>query len=372
MMLRSFECTLFGPTGFGRALVPPHTQMSFFKPKTSEKSKNDPSKLPWTEKYRPKSLKDVGGQDSIVGVLEKTLHSDNLPHMLFYGPPGTGKTSTILALAKDLYGPELFKSRVLELNASDDRGISVVRDKIKNFSRTTVASASEEYKAKYPAPDFKIIILDEADMMTQDAQSALRRTMESYAKITRFCLVCNYVTRIIDPLASRCSKFRFKELNTQSALDRLDHICRSENLKLESDNVLTNLLELSNGDLRRSITLLQSAAGMAPNGISSNVINELNGSIPEKVIRTFIDSLKSGNQRNVEYVVRDIVMDGYSVSQLIEQLHDILMYDVSVSNIAKTKIAQAFSVADRRLTDGSDEHIELLNVATQATIALKD
>ncbi|KAI5285715.1 Subunit of heteropentameric Replication factor C (RF-C), partial [Ascosphaera atra] len=126
--------------------------------------------------------------------------------MLFYGPPGTGKTSTILALAKSLFGPSLYRSRILELNASDERGIGIVREKVKDFARTQLSHPpnSAEYKAKYPCPPFKIIILDEADSMTQDAQSALRRTMERYSRLTRFCLVCNYVTRIIDPVASRC------------------------------------------------------------------------------------------------------------------------------------------------------------------------
>jgi replication factor C subunit 2/4 len=184
--------------------------------------------------------------------------------MLFYGPPGTGKTSTVLALAKQLYGPELFKTRVLELNASDERGISIVREKVKDFARMQLSNppsgpAGEEYRKKYPCPPYKIIVLDEADSMTQDAQSALRRTMETYSKITRFCLVCNYVTRIIDPLASRCSKFRFKSLDEGNAGKRLEDIARLEDVKLD-DGVVTTLLRCSEGDLRKAITFLQSAA----------------------------------------------------------------------------------------------------------------
>ncbi|PWN49479.1 P-loop containing nucleoside triphosphate hydrolase protein, partial [Violaceomyces palustris] len=184
---------------------------------------------PWVEKYRPKTIDEVTAQEHIVSVLKKTLLSSNLPHMLFYGPPGTGKTSTILALARQLFGPELIKTRVLELNASDERGINVVREKIKNFAKLAVTNP----KVGYPCPPFKIIILDEADSMTQDAQSALRRIMEQYSKITRFCLVCNYVTRIIEPLASRCSKFRFRMLDTESTRKRLEMIAKAEEVEFE-------------------------------------------------------------------------------------------------------------------------------------------
>lgn len=222
---------------------------------------------PWVEKYRPKSLNDVSSQEHTIKVLTQTIKSGNLPHMLFYGPPGTGKTSTILALAKELYGPNLYKSRVLELNASDERGISIVREKIKNFARLTISNPTKEDLQNYPCPPYKIIILDEADSMTNDAQSALRRTMENYAGITRFVLICNYITRIIDPITSRCSKFRFKLLNNENAQLRLKYIGQQENLRFESENnehqVIQELLKISGGDLRKAITYLQSAAKLS-------------------------------------------------------------------------------------------------------------
>ena len=198
---------------------------------------------------RPKTLDDVTSQDHTVTILRRTLQSANLPHMLFYGPPGTGKTSTVLALAKQLYGPDLIKTRVLELNASDERGISIVREKVKDFARmqlsnTPAGPAGVEYKKRYPCPPYKIIILDEADSMTQDAQSALRRTMETYSKITRFCLICNYVTRIIDPLASRCSKFRFKALEGGNARGRLSDIAGREGVKMEDGVVDLSLIHI--------------------------------------------------------------------------------------------------------------------------------
>merc|ERR1719184_169645 len=172
-----------------------------------------------------------------------SLESANLPHLLFYGPPGTGKTSTILAVSRELYGPALMKSRVLELNASDERGINVIRHKVKNFARVSVG-ITKDHDPKYPCPPYKIIILDEADSMTRDAQSALRRTMEKEGKSTKFCLICNYVSRIIEPLTSRCAKFRFKPLSNDILVKRLNHISEQESVKV-SEDALEALIETS-------------------------------------------------------------------------------------------------------------------------------
>jgi replication factor C subunit 2/4 len=177
--------------------------------------------VPWVEKYRPEKVDDVAHQDAVVKTLKTSIIQGNLPHLLFHGPPGTGKTTTILAVARELYGPELYRSRILELNASDERGISVVREKVKTFAQGAVGG---QKTPGYPCPRFKLIILDEADTMTPDAQSALRRIMEAYSRVTRFCLICNYVTRVIEPLASRCAKFRFKALPIDSMISRLEHI----------------------------------------------------------------------------------------------------------------------------------------------------
>jgi replication factor C subunit 2/4 len=266
--------------------------------------------------------------------------------MLFYGPPGTGKTSTILALAKSLFGPVLYRTRILELNASDERGINIVRVKIKDFARTQLSQPSgldANYRAQYPCPPFKIIILDEADSMTQDAQSALRRTMEQYSRITRFCLVCNYVTRIIDPLASRCSKFRFKSLDGVAAGDRLEVIAKAENLQLE-DGVIETLIRCSEGDLRRAITYMQSAARLvratgstqahdndtemtdadAPRLITTRTIEEIAGVVPESVLDKLMHAMKpkkvGSAYEAVSAVVTDIVADGWSATQILTQV----------------------------------------------------
>ena len=280
--------------------------------------------------------------------------------MLFYGPPGTGKTSTILALAKELYGPEMFRSRVLELNASDERGISIVREKVKDFARMQLSNPPPDYKDRYPCPPYKIIILDEADSMTQDAQSALRRTMETYSKITRFCLICNYVTRIIDPLASRCSKFRFKSLDQGNAKKRLEDIAENEHVKLEPGAV-DALITCSEGDLRKAITFLQSAARLVgavkssqskANGLSKKrkvveydedegvmdvdvdgdddkmvtvrSIEEIAGVIPNDVVDGLIKamqpSLRGAVYEAVAKQVTNLVADGWSAAQVVTQV----------------------------------------------------
>jgi replication factor C subunit 2/4 len=309
--------------------------------------------------------------------------------MLFYGPPGTGKTSTILALAKELYGPELIHSRVLELNASDERGISIVREKVKDFARQQLSNppsgpAGVEYRKKYPVPPFKIIILDEADSMTQDAQSALRRTMETYSKITRFCLVCNYVTRIIDPLASRCSKFRFKSLDKSNAGQRLEEIAKLEHVAL-GEGAVDALVRCSDGDLRKAITFLQSAArligamGGAGKGdddemdvdgdsqiVTKETIEEIAGVIPDETIDRLIETMQP-RKNGVTYapaasVVQDIVADGWSATQVMLQLYEKVIYDEKIKDLKKGKIAMVFSETDKRLVDGSDEHICILDL----------
>ncbi|THH33914.1 hypothetical protein EUX98_g345 [Antrodiella citrinella] len=288
--------------------------------------------------------------------------------MLFYGPPGTGKTSTILALARQLFGPDNFRSRVLELNASDERGIAIVRDKIKNFARQTPrAQAVASDGQVYPCPPYKIIILDEADSMTQDAQAALRRIMETYARITRFCLVCNYVTRIIDPLASRCSKFRFRPLDPTSTSDRLKYIASAENITV-SDEVVKTLISTSQGDLRRSITYLQSASRLStsttpPTPITPFDIQEIAGVVPDAVTNTLAATLgidivddmdiddgaakKAQDFNVIRSKVKEIVREGYSAAQILSQLHDLVVDHPSLAAQKKSKCALIFAEADR-------------------------
>jgi replication factor C subunit 2/4 len=308
--------------------------------------------------------------------------------MLFYGPPGTGKTSTILALAKELYGPEMMKSRVLELNASDERGISIVREKVKDFARTQLTNPPPGYKSRYPCPPFKIIILDEADSMTQDAQSALRRTMETYSKITRFCLICNYVTRIIDPLASRCSKFRFKSLDQGNARRRLEDIARLEGVAIE-DAAVDALIKCSDGDLRKAITFLQSAARLvgasatAAGGedgeamdvdkkmVTTKVVEDIAGVIPDSTIQELVQAMRpraaGETYQAIAKVVEEMVADGWSAGQTMTQLHLAVVYDETIPDAQKNKIVMVFSEIDKRLVDGADEHLSILDLALRVS-----
>ncbi|QLQ82669.1 hypothetical protein HG537_0H04320 [Torulaspora globosa] len=323
---------------------------------------------PWVEKYRPRRLDEVTAQDHAVNVLKKTLGSTNLPHMLFYGPPGTGKTSTILALTKELFGPHLMKTRILELNASDERGISVVREKVKNFARLTVSKPSVEDREKYPCPPYKIIILDEADSMTADAQSALRRTMETYSAVTRFCLICNYVTRIIDPLASRCSKFRFKSLDTGSALDRLSYIAEKESVGYE-DGVLEDILKISRGDMRRAITLLQSAYKrndlQGTKKITTSEIQEISGLVPDSLITELATKIAGNSVDEIAAYVNDFMKKGWAVTSVADQLHSYYLTSDEFSTDFKNKVSWILFNTDAKLTNGTNEHIQLLNLVIQ-------
>ncbi|OXA40414.1 replication factor C subunit 5 [Folsomia candida] len=205
--------------------------------------------LPWVEKYRPQHLDELISHDEIISTIKKFISVDKLPHLLFYGPPGTGKTSTILACAKQLYAPNEFSSMVLELNASDDRGIGIVRGQVLNFASTRTI-----FKSKY-----KLVILDEADAMTNDAQNALRRVIEKYTENVRFCIICNYLSKIIPALQSRCTRFRFGPLKPKQIRPRLAEVVKKENLAVNEEGTKA-LLKLGEGDMRKILNILQSTA----------------------------------------------------------------------------------------------------------------
>lgn len=336
---------------------------------------------PWVEKYRPKSLEDVTAQRHVIKQLKSQLDKNNLPHLLFHGPAGTGKTSTILALSKQLYGPQssqFWKSRVLELNASDDRGISIVRDKIKKFATLTLSNPSKHDLENYVCPPFKIIILDEADSMTKDAQAALRRTMELYSNVTRFVIVCNYVTKIIDPLKSRCTNIRFNRLDDSDALNRLKYISSEEGLSIvDEDVVLNQILKNSKGDLRRAITLLQSASkisSVTKETISSELINELTGKVSVEKIQEFYNVMKTKNIKSITtFVNEEFLQKGYSCEIVIQQLHEFIYLDTTNNVFLKEDDDVAhwlFFETDCKLLNGGNEYIQLMNFALKLSKCL--
>jgi len=252
----------------------------FFDVKIRKRKKKNKNKIiPWVDKYRPTKLDEVVYHTEVVKVLNNTLESGELPHLLFYGPPGTGKTSSILAICKQLFGPRRFEERVIELNASDERGINIVRKKIITFVKSSIGTADPNY----PCPPYKVIILDEADAMTREAQSALRKVMEDYSHITRFCIICNYLNQIISPIISRCMPFRFKPLSNSSMKDKLMDISKKEGIPCNSE-CIDVVVEISNGDMRMAITFLQNLKYLSKikENITVNDIYEAANHIPQK------------------------------------------------------------------------------------------
>ena len=208
--------------------------------------------LPWVEKYRPSDLNSIISHEDILNTLKNLINNNKLPHLIFYGPPGTGKTTTILACAKKIYG-ENYKSIILELNGSDERGISVVREHIKEFSNTQIMlSQIMNIECKY-----KLVILDEADSMTIDAQFALRRVIENCSNNTRFCIICNYLTKIIPGIQSRCAVLKFSPIQFDDHNKYINNIINLENINI-SDDCINNIIKISEGDMRKSINILQS------------------------------------------------------------------------------------------------------------------
>ncbi len=257
------------------------------------------------------------------------------------------------------------KARVLELNASDERGIDVVREKVKAFARTTVAAPDGGAGPRNPPP-YKIIILDEADSMTPDAQSALRRVMEMYSAATRFCLCCNYVSRIIEPIASRCAKFRFRPLESAAALARLQHVAAAEGVGATPE-ALQALIKVSGGDLRKCIMLLQSAHRLyGTRGVTEAGVAAIAGTVPPAVVGGVLEAWKSRSLPRIQAAVRDLMHSGYSGAQVLAQLQEALVQDAHLGSLQKARMALSLGRVDRALTDGADEELQLLSMLVAA------
>ncbi|KAJ3345410.1 hypothetical protein HDU83_004105 [Entophlyctis luteolus] len=268
--------------------------------------------LPWVEKYRPAGLDEVIAHSDIISSVSKFIDENKLPHLLFYGPPGTGKTSMILACARKLYGPK-YKSMILELNASDDRGIDVVREQIKNFASTKKIFSS----------GFKLIILDEADAMTQVAQNALRRIVEKYTQNVRFCIICNYVSKIIPALQSRCTKFRFAPIKEDLIRTRLDHVVEAENINI-TEGGRKALLKLSKGDMRRMLNILQAVNAAFPVADELSVYTCVGAPLPGDIEKIadwlFADTFDLAHSK-----IKSLKDEkGLALADIIGELHSVL------------------------------------------------
>jgi replication factor C small subunit len=306
----------------------------------------------WVEKYRPKRLKDVAGQKYIIERLSAYVKAKNVPHMIFAGPAGTGKTTSALALSKELFG-ETWSQNFNELNASDERGIGIIRGKIKNFART----------APIGNTPFKIIFLDEADSLTTDAQAALRRTIEKYTHICRFILSVNYSSKIIEPIQSRCTMFRFSPLTSEEITNHIRKIAQKEKLEITKDGLET-LIFVSQGDLRKAINVLQVGASLQKT-ITADVLYETTATVnPKEVESLIMVSLKGDfiGARNLLYTLLN--QYGLSGEDLIKQIHRTI-FDLTIPDELKINLIEKTGEIEFRLTEGSNEHIQLETLLAQ-------
>jgi len=300
----------------------------------------------WSEKYRPKTLDDIVDQKEIVDRLKSFTRSRNVPHCIFAGPPGTGKTTAALCLARDLYG-EAYREHMMELNASDERGIDVVRETVKTFARV---------KSMGEIP-FKIMILDEADNMTSDAQQALRRTMERYTETCRFIMCANYSGKIIEPIQSRCAPFRFTYLPRTEHDCCLKEIVAKEKVKL-SDEGVDAIFEVCGGDLRKAINTLQSAASLNK-PIDAKVVYSITGKASPADVQKMIKVAMEGNFLEARKHLRDMIQKyGVAGSDIIRQIHTEI-FRAEIPEPWKIKLADIVGEVDYRLVEGADEEVQL-------------
>lgn len=314
----------------------------------------------WVEKYRPSSLNEIASQVNVINSLKSALVTKNIPHLIFFGPSGCGKTSTILALGKELFG-DLYKERIIELNASDERGIDIVRNKIKNYAKLAIKDVEN-------VPPWKLIILDEADSMTSDSQFALRRIIEEYSKITRFCIICNYYNKIIDPIISRCSLFRFKPIGHDFLLDKLRFICNKENLDC-NDSVLESIIKICRGDLRKAINFLQKCYNIYKNNFNEEILNEISGILPIYILDNLMTSIYSKDMNRVDIIVNEIYLSGYSIVNQLLSIHNRILESKLPSQKKATIICEIANI-DQNIIKGCDEYIQFMKLVYSIMIII--
>jgi replication factor C small subunit len=302
--------------------------------------------LPWTEKYRPKSLDEVYGQAETVKSLKAFVKAKNMPNLLFAGPPGVGKTTAALAMASELFNDALH-GNFAELNASDERGIDVVRGRIKDFARSIALG---------DVP-WKLIFLDESDSLTPEAQNALRRTMESTSGVTRFCLSCNYSSRIIEPIQSRCAVFRFLPLQEADVRKMMEHVSKEEGLKVDEE-AFTALFYVSEGDMRKAINTLQGAALHSKN-ITGDMIHKIASRAKPKEVHSMVESALSGDfVKARENLDKLIIHYGLSGEDILNQVYREIP-NLNIPEKKKVVLIDRIGEYNFRLVQGASERIQI-------------
>lgn len=308
----------------------------------------DPIELPWTEKYRPETLEQIVGQNDITRRLQSYVKNNTMPNLLFSGSAGIGKTSCSVALAKEFF-KESFSQNFLELNASDERGIDVVRDTIKNFARTLAFDFG-----------FKIIFLDESDALTTDAQQALRRTMEKYVRTCRFILSCNYSSKIIEPIQSRCVVFRFSQLNSKAIEGKIKEISKNEKVSID-DKAIEAIVYVSSGDLRKAINVLQASSSTGEK-VTEKIVYEVSARARPEEVKEMIKLALSGKFLEARSALDKLIYEyGMSGEDVILQLHRELidMDEKEVDSKTKIELVDKIGEYNFRMVEGANERIQL-------------
>jgi replication factor C small subunit len=300
----------------------------------------------WAEKYRPQKLSEVINQKHVVERIKAFVKEKNIPNMLFAGPAGTGKTSLSLAIAHELYGKD-WRQNILNLNASDERGIDVIRGQVKDFART---------KAIGEVP-YKLVILDEADALTPEAQQALRRTMETFTNVSRFILIANFSSRIIEPIQSRCAVFRFKALTEADVRKYIQRIVEGEKLKITEDGIKA-IIEISEGDLRKVANLLQASSALGEK-ITEDVVYEVASQAKPTDVREMLELTLKGKFEEARKKLQDMLLkQGLSGRDIIREIHK-QIYSLPLTEEAKVQLVEKCGEYEFRISEGGDDLIQL-------------